>query len=41
MDPGDYLIVLEINDQVAGRTLQVFDPFRIEVAPGAVATGTD
>ena len=29
MTPGDYLIVLQVNDQVAGRTLEVFDQFQI------------
>ena len=29
MAPGDYLIVLEVNDQVAGQTLEVFDQFQI------------
>jgi VWFA-related protein len=39
--PGDYLIVLEINDQVAGRTLEVLDPFQVEGGTDSVASGTD
>jgi len=27
--PGDYLIVLEVKDDVAGKTLEVFDPFSV------------
>jgi VWFA-related protein len=38
MAPGDYLIVLEIDDQVAGRTLEVLDPFQVEAG---AAAGTD
>ncbi len=37
MAPGDYLIVLEVNDQVAGQTLEVFDQFQIDMAAGASA----
>jgi hypothetical protein len=39
--PGDYVIVLEVNDQVAGRTLEVLDPFQVEVGPATAASGTD
>jgi outer membrane lipopolysaccharide assembly protein LptE/RlpB len=41
MAPGDYLIVLEVNYQVAGRTLEVLDPFQVEVGPATSASGSD
>jgi len=33
--PGDYLIVLQVRDEAAGQTLEVYDPFQIGRAPGA------
>lgn len=35
---GDYLIVLEIRDEGAGKTLEVFDPFSVAAAPSATAS---
>jgi hypothetical protein len=35
--PGDYLILLEVSDEVAGRTIEIVDPFRVEPSPAGAS----
>jgi VWFA-related protein len=41
MAPGDYIIVLQVDDQVSGQTLEVFDPFTVVGSAAAVASSSD
>jgi VWFA-related protein len=38
---GDYVIVLEVKDEVAGKTLQVLDPFTVAAGAGPRLAGTN
>ena len=41
MPPGDYELVLAFNDEVAGKTLEVREPFTIEAPATAGAALPD
>jgi len=38
---GDYVIVLQVRDEVAGKTLEVIDPFTVEAGAGPRPAGSD
>ncbi len=33
--PGDYVFVLNVRDYVAGKRLELYDPFRVAGVPGS------
>lgn len=37
--PGDYFLVLSVRDSVAGKTLELYDPFRVAAVPGSSVPG--